>query len=77
MIVAAPNVVTRAEVEDFLFREAALLDEWKLNEWQELLTDEKRGSAVGGARNRRSRCNPFANPISAAVPYDTLKKVAW
>lgn len=32
--------VTRAEVEDFLFHEAALLDEWKLNEWQELLTDD-------------------------------------
>ncbi len=32
--------VTRADVEDFLFHEAALLDEWKLNEWQELLTDD-------------------------------------
>ena len=32
--------VTRAEVEDFLFHEAALLDEWKLNEWQEMLTDD-------------------------------------
>ena len=32
--------VTRAEVEDFLFHEAALLDEWRLNEWQELLTDD-------------------------------------
>lgn len=32
--------VTRAEVEDFLFHEAALLDEWKLNEWQGLLTDD-------------------------------------
>jgi p-cumate 2,3-dioxygenase beta subunit len=36
----AQGVVTRAEVEDFLYREAALLDEWKLNEWQELLTDD-------------------------------------
>jgi p-cumate 2,3-dioxygenase beta subunit len=34
--------VTRAEVEDFLFHEAALLDEWRLNEWQELLTDDAR-----------------------------------
>ena len=25
--------VGRAEVEDFLFREAALLDEWRLDEW--------------------------------------------
>ena len=31
VMVDAP--VTRAEVEDFLYREAALLDEWKLDEW--------------------------------------------
>jgi p-cumate 2,3-dioxygenase subunit beta len=40
MTVAAPTVVTRAEVEDFLYREAALLDDWKLNEWEALLTDD-------------------------------------
>jgi p-cumate 2,3-dioxygenase beta subunit len=40
MTVAPPRVITRAEVEDFLYHEAALLDEWKLNEWQELLTDD-------------------------------------
>ena len=28
--------VTRQEVEDFLFREAALLDEWRLDEWLQL-----------------------------------------
>jgi p-cumate 2,3-dioxygenase beta subunit len=32
--------VTRAEVEDFLFREAALLDEWRLEEWLGLLTED-------------------------------------
>ena len=32
--------ITRSDVEDFLYAEAALLDEWKLNEWQELLTDD-------------------------------------
>ena len=32
--------VTRAEVEDFLYREAALLDEWRLDEWLTLLTDD-------------------------------------
>jgi p-cumate 2,3-dioxygenase beta subunit len=32
--------VSRAEVEDFLFHEAALLDEWRLDEWQTLLTDD-------------------------------------
>ncbi len=32
--------VGRAEVEDFLFREAALLDEWRLDEWLGLLTED-------------------------------------
>ncbi len=40
MTVATRTVVTRAEVEDFLYHEAALLDGWRLEEWQELLTDD-------------------------------------
>ena len=40
MTVQAPAVVTRAEVEDFLYHEAALLDEWKLKEWEALLTED-------------------------------------
>ena len=39
----APSVgvqISRPEVEDFLFHEAALLDEWRLDEWLELLTDD-------------------------------------
>ena len=32
--------VTREQVEDFLFLEAELLDEWRLQEWEELLTDD-------------------------------------
>jgi p-cumate 2,3-dioxygenase subunit beta len=31
---------TRQEVEDLLYREAALLDEWRLEEWLKLLTDD-------------------------------------
>jgi len=38
--VAATQLVTRAQVEDFLYHEAALLDEWRLDAWQELLTDD-------------------------------------
>jgi p-cumate 2,3-dioxygenase beta subunit len=34
--------MTRAEAEDFLFHEAALLDAWKLDEWLALLTDDAR-----------------------------------
>ncbi len=30
--------VSRGEIEDFLYREAALLDEWRLDEWLALLT---------------------------------------
>jgi len=33
-------VTSRAEVEDFLYHEAALLDEWRLDEWLALLTDD-------------------------------------
>ena len=40
MTVATRNVVTRAQVEDFLYHEAALLDGWQLDEWQELLTED-------------------------------------
>ena len=38
---AAPKV-TRGEVEDLLFHEAALLDAWKLDEWLALLTEDAR-----------------------------------
>jgi p-cumate 2,3-dioxygenase subunit beta len=38
--VGSMTLVTRAEVEDFLYHEAALLDDWKLDEWQALLTDD-------------------------------------
>ena len=36
------STVTREEVEDFLFLEAQLLDEWRLDEWQGLLTEDAR-----------------------------------
>ena len=32
--------ITRADVEDFLFMEADLIDAWKLPEWLELFTDD-------------------------------------
>jgi p-cumate 2,3-dioxygenase beta subunit len=32
--------VTRAEVEDFLFHEAELLDTWKLDDWVALFTED-------------------------------------
>ena len=33
---------TRHDIEDFLFHEAALLDDWKLEEWLALFTDDAR-----------------------------------
>jgi len=30
----------RADVEDFLYQEAAILDEWRLDEWVELFTED-------------------------------------
>ena len=35
---ALPGDITRVEIEDFLFYEAELLDEWKLKEWLGLFT---------------------------------------
>jgi p-cumate 2,3-dioxygenase beta subunit len=32
--------VTRSVIEDFLYREAFLLDQWNLDEWLKLLTDD-------------------------------------
>ena len=32
--------VTRPDIEDFLYHEAALLDDWRLAEWLELLTED-------------------------------------
>lgn len=34
------SVASRAEVEDFLYHEAALLDDWKVEEWAALFTDD-------------------------------------
>lgn len=38
----ATTRTARAEVEDFLYREAELLDGWDLDEWLELFTDDAR-----------------------------------
>ena len=40
MNVHANATVTRAEVEDFLYHEAELLDEWRLKEWEGILADD-------------------------------------
>ncbi len=34
------TTLTRQEAEDFIYRESRLLDEWKLEEWNALFTDD-------------------------------------
>jgi p-cumate 2,3-dioxygenase subunit beta len=36
------QTVTRQMIEDFLYEEAALLDEWRLHDWLDLLTEDAR-----------------------------------
>ena len=54
---------TRAEAEDFLYNEATLLDEWRLDEWLELLTDD-------------ARYRVPSNDAPAADPANTLFLIA-
>lgn len=39
---AVSQTISLSEVEQFLVREATLLDEWKLNEWLELMAEDAR-----------------------------------
>ena len=55
--------VTRQQVEDFLYHEAALLDAWRLDEWLALLTDD-------AVYRVPSNDRPVANPA------DTLFTIA-
>jgi len=40
MSAEATPQITRQAIEDFLYEEAALLDEWRLEEWLQLMTDD-------------------------------------
>jgi p-cumate 2,3-dioxygenase beta subunit len=40
---ALTTTITREQVEDFLYTEAALLDEWRLDEWLALFDQERGG----------------------------------
>ena len=57
----APAQATRAEVEDFLILEAALLDEWKLLEWRALFLEECRYLVPNPSAD-----DPYA-PVDAAL----------
>jgi p-cumate 2,3-dioxygenase beta subunit len=50
--------ISRAQVEEFLFHEAALLDEWRLDEWLALLSADARYEVPSNDR-------PDADPASS------------
>jgi len=73
---------SRQEVEDLLYKEAALLDEWRLEEWLELLTDDARYEVPptdvpeGDARNTLFIIADDAVRIRSRVK-QLLGKSAW
>src|SRR6266404_9814803 len=73
---------TRQEVEDLLYREAALLDEWRLEEWLEMLTDDaiyqvpSTDAPEGDARNTLYIIADDALRIRSRVK-QLLGKSAW
>ena len=73
---------SRQEVEDFLYREAALLDEWRLDEWLEMLTDDaiyqvpSTDAPEGDARNTLYIIADDALRIRSRVK-QLLGKSAW
>jgi p-cumate 2,3-dioxygenase beta subunit len=73
---------SRQEVEDLFYREAALLDEWRLEEWLELLTDDaiyhvpSTDAPEGDARNTLFIIADDAARIRSRVK-QLLGKSAW
>lgn len=73
---------TRQEVEDLLYCEAALLDEWRLEEWLEILTDDaiyqvpSTDAPEGDARNTLYIIADDALRIRSRVK-QLLGKLAW
>src|ERR1700693_5868902 len=73
---------SRQEVEDLLYREAALLDEWRLEEWLEMLTDDaiyqgpSTDAPEGGARKQLYIIADDAQRIRSRVK-QLLGKSAW
>jgi 3-phenylpropionate/cinnamic acid dioxygenase small subunit len=65
------------EVQQFLYREARLLDERRLHEWLELFTDDAR-YWMGGRSNRRSKSSK-AIAIFDPEPYleDGPREANW
>lgn len=51
-------MLTRSQAEDFLFHEAELLDDWKLDEWAALYIEDARYEIASPATEDPSNANP-------------------
>ena len=67
--------ITRQEIEDFLYNEAELLDEWKMKEWVALFTENGTYAVPPiGSPN----ANPLSSTPSIRLPiFDTLGTTNW
>ena len=78
----APSLVqdvTRATIEDFLYEEAALLDEWRLQEWLDLLTEDATYEVPGLRIRPRARAGSLAM-YAFATEKETLSaspRILW
>jgi p-cumate 2,3-dioxygenase subunit beta len=62
--------ITLGEVEELLFREAALLDEWRLDEWFGLLTEDARYEVPS---NDRPDADPASTLFTIADDIDRIR----
>jgi p-cumate 2,3-dioxygenase beta subunit len=67
---AAAARITRAEVEEFFFHEAALLDDWRLDEWLALLTQDARYEVPS---NDRPDADPGGTLFTIADDMDRIR----
>jgi p-cumate 2,3-dioxygenase beta subunit len=62
--------VTRGQVEDFLYHEAALLDAWRLDDWLALLTEDARYEVPS---NDRPDADPANTLFTIADDIDRIR----
>lgn len=66
----AAAAVTREQVEDFLYHEAALLDAWRLDDWLALLTEDARYEVPS---NDRPDADPASTLFTIADDIDRIR----
>jgi len=58
---------TRSEIEDFLYHEAALLDDWQLPEWLALYTADARYEVPICPRTHLRKTTCFTSPTTPSA----------